>query len=242
MSVANFGSECVPVGGARSEPFGAPAVRSSQPSTPRAPSFASPLRPAHAPLPPPSHRRSEIKRTGRALFSAPSSEAKGSIYGGDDDDFAPAAPAGGRKHAPGAFARNRNGKRNRPPAEGARPSRPPSVGGRVGLRASSLTNSPPSARLHLAGQGQSQITSFAGLDASAYPLARPPPLHGFEDSPRLAARRKNSKFDVGTAKVGQGGFDAEKSRADYETSQAVAAMMKARQLGGAGNFMTHDDQ
>jgi|TARA_B100001540_G_scaffold270272_1_gene253365 hypothetical protein len=42
--------------------------------------------------------------------------------------------------------------------------------------------------------------------------------------------------------VGQGGFDAEKSRADYETSQAVAAMMKARQLGGAGNFMTHDDQ
>ena len=242
MSVANFGSECVPVGGARSDPSGRRQAR-------RGPARVSRQRPRPlvrvAPFPPltlspPSHRRSEIKRTGGALFSAPSSEAKGNIYGGDDDDFAPAAPAGGRKHAPGAFARNRAGKRNRLP-EGARPSaRPRSAVGSASA-ASSLTNSPRPLASHLAGQGQSQITSFAGLDASAYPSRGRPRSHGFEDSPRLAAAQEQ-QVDVGTAEVGQGGFDAESRGADYETSQAVAAMMKARQLGGAGNFMTHDDQ
>ena len=61
----------------------------------------------------------------------------------------------------------------------------------------------------------------------------------FADSPRLH-KNKNSKFDVGSAKVGAGGFDAQRSRFDYETSQAAAAQMKARQLGGAGSFLSHD--
>jgi hypothetical protein len=62
----------------------------------------------------------------------------------------------------------------------------------------------------------------------------------FENSPRMLNRRKNSKFEVGAPKVGQGGFDAQKSRYDYETSQAAAAQMKARQLSGAGNFLSMD--
>jgi|TARA_B110000977_G_scaffold49453_2_gene67174 hypothetical protein len=53
-------------------------------------------------------------------------------------------------------------------------------------------------------------------------------------------KHKNSKFDVGCAKVGAGGFDAQRSRYDYENSQAAAAQMKARQLGGAGSFLSHD--
>jgi len=61
----------------------------------------------------------------------------------------------------------------------------------------------------------------------------------FHESPRLM-KHKNSKFDVGCAKVGAGGFDAQRSRYDYENSQAAAAQMKARQLGGAGSFLSHD--
>ena len=83
-----------------------------------------------------------------------------------------------------------------------------------------------------AGHGERVAASPFATDADAPP--RP-----FADSPRLQ-KNKNSKFDVGCAKVGAGGFDAEKSRFDYETSQAVAAQMKARQLGGAGSFLSHD--
>lgn len=82
------------------------------------------------------------------------------------------------------------------------------------------------------GHGDRVAASPFATDADAPP--RP-----FADSPRLQ-KNKNSKFDVGCAKVGAGGFDAEKSRFDYETSQAVAAQMKARQLGGAGSFLSHD--
>ena len=69
-----------------------------------------------------------------------------------------------------------------------------------------------------------------------------PPVteEAFENSPRMRNRRKNSKFEVGAPKIGEGGFDAEKSRYDYETSQAAAAHMKARQLNGAGNFLSMD--
>ena len=66
------------------------------------------------------------------------------------------------------------------------------------------------------------------------------PRHAsFDNSPRLN-KNKNSKFDVGCAKVGAGGFDAQRSRYDYESQQAAAAQMKARQLGGAGSFLSHD--
>ncbi len=65
------------------------------------------------------------------------------------------------------------------------------------------------------------------------------PSRPFTNSPRLH-KNKNSKFDVGCAKVGAGGFDAQRSRYDYETSQAAAAQMKAKQLGGAGSFLAHD--
>ena len=83
-----------------------------------------------------------------------------------------------------------------------------------------------------AGHGDRVAASPFATDADAPP--RP-----FADSPRLQ-KNKNSKFDVGCANVGAGGFDAEKSRFYYETSQAVAAQMKARQLGGAGSFLSHD--
>ena len=77
------------------------------------------------------------------------------------------------------------------------------------------------------------------VEASPFATESDAPPQPFADSPRLH-KNKNSKFDVGTAKVGAGGFDAQRSRFDYETSQAAAAQMKARQLGGAGSFLSHD--
>ena len=77
------------------------------------------------------------------------------------------------------------------------------------------------------------------VEASPFATESDAPPRPFADSPRLH-KNKNSKFDVGSAKVGAGGFDAQRSRFDYETSQAAAAQMKARQLGGAGSFLSHD--
>lgn len=77
------------------------------------------------------------------------------------------------------------------------------------------------------------------VEASPFATESDAPPQPFADSPRLH-KNKNSKFDVGTAKVGAGGFDAQRSRFDYETAQAAAAQMKARQLGGAGSFLSHD--
>ena len=45
---------------------------------------------------------------------------------------------------------------------------------------------------------------------------------------------------MGCIKVGAGGFDAQRSRRDYETSRAAAAQTKAKQLGGAGSFLSHE--
>lgn len=77
------------------------------------------------------------------------------------------------------------------------------------------------------------------VEASPFATESDAPPRPFADSPRLH-KNKNSKFDVGSAKVGAGGFDAQRSRFDYETSQAAAAQMKARQLGGAGSFLSHN--
>ena len=53
-------------------------------------------------------------------------------------------------------------------------------------------------------------------------------------SPRLA--KKNSKFDVGAAKVGAGGIDGASQQYEYERMQAQAAAMKARNQYGDGNI------
>ena len=53
-------------------------------------------------------------------------------------------------------------------------------------------------------------------------------------SPRLA--KKNSKFDVGAAKVGAGGVDGASQQCEYERMQAQAAAMKARNQYGDGNI------
>ena len=47
---------------------------------------------------------------------------------------------------------------------------------------------------------------------------------------------KNSKFDVGAAKVGAGWFDYEQNQTNYEMAQMQAANMKARNQGGYGIF------
>ena len=64
------------------------------------------------------------------------------------------------------------------------------------------------------------------VEASPFATESDAPPQPFADSPRLH-KNKNSKFDVGTAKVGAVGFDAQRSRFDYETAQAAAAQMKA---------------
>ena len=53
-------------------------------------------------------------------------------------------------------------------------------------------------------------------------------------SPRLA--KKNSKFDVGAAKVGAAGIDGASQQYEYERMQAQAAAMKARNQYGDGNI------
>ena len=60
-------------------------------------------------------------------------------------------------------------------------------------------------------------------------------VHGNQyRSPRL--HKKNSKFDVGAAKVGVGNHDAVSQQYEYERMQAQAAAMKARNQYGDGNI------
>lgn len=80
--------------------------------------------------------------------------------------------------------------------------------------------------------------STAGNQRTALPFAtydENENVHGNQyRSPRL--HKKNSKFDVGAAKVGAGGVDAVSQQYEYERMQAQAAAMKARNQYGDGNI------
>lgn len=80
--------------------------------------------------------------------------------------------------------------------------------------------------------------SSAGNQRTALPFAtydENENVHGNQyRSPRL--HKKNSKFDVGAAKVGAGNHDAVSQQYEYERMQAQAAAMKARNQYGDGNI------
>uniref|UniRef100_A0A7S0IH77 Uncharacterized protein n=1 Tax=Micromonas pusilla TaxID=38833 RepID=A0A7S0IH77_MICPS len=80
--------------------------------------------------------------------------------------------------------------------------------------------------------------AFHGNQRTALPFAtydENENVHGNQyRSPRL--HKKNSKFDVGAAKVGVGNHDAVSQQYEYERMQAQAAAMKARNQYGDGNI------
>merc|ERR1719231_435094 len=53
---------------------------------------------------------------------------------------------------------------------------------------------------------------------------------------------KNSKWDAGAQKVGKGGFDAEATKAGYQSSHLAAMAQKKRNQSGGGNILAFSDE
>lgn len=133
MSVANFGSECVPVGGARSEPFGASAnaprsarVNRQRPAPPRSRRPFPPLTPLSPPVP--SSQRDQAHGQGAVL--RPLERGEGQHLRRRRRRFRPRRP-GRRSQARPRCVRAKP-KRKEKPSPGRGPPIPPALGRRSG--------------------------------------------------------------------------------------------------------------
>jgi hypothetical protein len=153
MSVANFGSECVPVGGARSEPFGASAnaprsarVNRQRPAPPRSRRPFPPLTPLSPPVP--SSQRDQAHGQGAVL--RPLERGEGQHLRRRRRRFRPRR-SGRRSQARPRCVRAKP-KRKEKPSPGRGPPIPPALGRRSGRPPRVLAHklspvrSPPSRR------------------------------------------------------------------------------------------------